>query len=77
MGKNNRHAQQDTVTNNRLENYFCFSIVGPYSQYNPQLENSHNVNKQVFAHDTNHIHVLAASGTSALVSFFREIKILV
>lgn len=33
MAKNNRHAQQD-VTNNRLENEFCCSILGPYSHYN-------------------------------------------
>lgn len=41
------------------------------------MENIHNVNRQVFVHDTNHLYVLAASSTNALVSFFRELKILV
>lgn len=33
-GKSNSHAQQDPATNNRQENYFYFSILGPYFQYN-------------------------------------------
>lgn len=73
-GKNNRHAQQDAVTDNRLENDFCFSILGPHiPNITPQLNNSH-VNKQVLARDTGRLFVLAPLSTNDLLSFCREPK---
>lgn len=68
-GKNNRHAQQDAVTDIRLENDLL--------QHFGVVEIAVECQQTFLAHDTGHLFVSAPSSTNDLVSFFRELKMLV